>query len=128
MLKKILIVEDDPDILDILTYILEAEGYMVVQSDDGKACEHLAEILPDLILMDVRLKQPGQNGDMICRRLKSVPATRRFPVILLSAEFGLAQLSEACGADGFISKPFDLSLLKETVGEMLGRSNMPLAC
>jgi two-component system response regulator VicR len=128
MLRKILIVEDDPDILDILTYILEADGYLVVRSEDGKACEHLADILPDLILMDVRLKQPGENGDMICRRLKSVAETRRFPVILLSAEFGLPELSKACGADGFISKPFDLDLLKEKVGEMLGRSNLPWAC
>jgi DNA-binding response OmpR family regulator len=98
MLKKILIVEDDPDILDILSYILEAEGYDVVQSEDGKACEHLAEILPDLILMDIRLKEPGQNGDMICLRLKSASATSCFPVVLLSAEFALPALSEACGA------------------------------
>jgi two-component system response regulator VicR len=121
MLKKILIVEDDPYILEILTYILEAEGYDVVQSEDGEACEHLAEILPDLILMDIRLKEPGQNGDMICLWLKSQSDTRCFPVILLSAEFGLPELSKACGADGFISKPFDVPALTEKVREIIGR-------
>jgi CheY-like chemotaxis protein len=81
MLKKILVVEDDPDILEILSYILEAEGYEVVASEDGKACQHLLEILPDLILMDIRLKEPGQNGAMICDKLKSRLETRCFPVV-----------------------------------------------
>lgn len=85
MLKKILIIEDDADILAILDYILSAEGYEVVLSADGEACAHLLEIMPELILMDVRLKQPGQNGDRICLRLKSDAETRCFPVVLLSA-------------------------------------------
>jgi two-component system response regulator VicR len=121
MLKKILIVEDDPDISAILAFIMEAEGYAVLQSKDGAACERLAEILPDLILMDIRLKDPGQNGDRICLRLKSDAATRYFPVVLLSAEVGLPELSVACGADGFISKPFDVALLTAKVHEILGR-------
>jgi len=124
MLKKILIVEDDPDILEILSHIMESEGYEVVQSEDGQVCEHLDEILPDLILMDIRLKEPGRNGDMICLRLKSESSTSCFPVILLSAEFGLPELSKACGADGFISKPFDLELLTKKVHEMIDREKL----
>jgi len=124
MLKKILVVEDDSHILEILTYILESDGYEVVQSEDGQACEHLLKILPDLILMDIRLKPPGQNGDMICLRLKSKSATRCFPVQLLSAEIGLQALSKACGADGFISKPFDLGVLKEKVHEIIHRPKL----
>jgi two-component system response regulator VicR len=120
MLKKILVVEDDPEILDILTYILQAEGYEVVASEDGEACQHLPELLPDLILMDIRLKDPGQNGDLICLRLKSKLETRNFPVVLLSAEFDLPSLSKACGADGFISKPFELEVLTGKVREMIG--------
>jgi two-component system response regulator VicR len=119
MLKKILVVEDDPDILEILTYILKAEGYVVVASEDGSVCQHLLDISPDLILMDVRLKDPGQNGDEICVQLKSQPDTRCFPVILLSAENDLAARSKACGANGFISKPFDLQVLTEKVREMI---------
>jgi len=120
MLKKILVVEDDTDILEILSYILIAEGYEVVGSEDGDACQHLPEILPDLILMDIRLKGPGQHGDKICAQLKSQLETRCFPVILLSAEFNLPALSKACGADGFISKPFDLEVLTDKIREMIG--------
>jgi two-component system response regulator VicR len=120
MLKKILIVEDDPDILNVLNYILEAEGYDVIASEDGTACQHLLDIKPDLILMDIRLKEPGENGDKICLLLKSCLETRCFPVILLSAEFNLPALSKACGADGFISKPFDLDVLTGKVREMIG--------
>ena len=119
MSKKILVVEDDPDILEIVSYILQSEGYEVVQSEDGEACNHLPEIMPDLILMDIRLKAPGQHGDKICFQLKSRPETKCFPVILLSAEFDLPAISKASGADGFISKPFNLTVLTDKVRELL---------
>jgi CheY-like chemotaxis protein len=70
MLKKILVVEDDVDILEIVSFILEEE-YEVVRSEDGEACEHLAGILPDLILMDIRLNGAESNGDVICLWLKA---------------------------------------------------------
>lgn len=120
MLKKILIIEDDLDILTILNYILLREGYEVVLSADGGACAHLLEIRPDMILMDVRLKQPGENGDMICLRLKSDPETCCFPVVLLSAEDNLPAISKACGADGFLSKPFNVAALTQKVRDMMG--------
>jgi two-component system response regulator VicR len=120
MPKKILIVEDDPDILEIVSYILIGEGYEVIRSEDGEACNHLAEIMRDLILMDIRLKAPGRHGDKICVQLKARSETRCFPVVLLSAEFDLPAISRASGADGFISKPFDLSVLTDKVREMVG--------
>lgn len=119
MLKKILVVEDDPDISEILSYILEEEGYEVVSSEDGEACQHLLDILPDLILMDIRLKETGQNGDVICSHLKSQSETCCFRVVLLSAEFDLPALSKSCGADGFISKPFDLDELRKIVRRLV---------
>lgn len=120
MQKKILIVEDDPDIRAILSYVLQAEGYEVVLSADGEACARLPEILPDLILLDVRLKQPGQNSDMICMLLKSDTETCCFPVFLLSAENDLAAISKSCGANGFLNKPFDAAALKQKVRDMTG--------
>lgn len=120
MLKKIMVVEDDPDILEILIYILQAEGYNVVSSVDGGVCSNLTEVLPDLILMDIRLKPPGQNGDRICLRLKSDVNTRCFPIILLSAEHDLQAISEACGADGYLNKPFDVGTLTQKVRDMIG--------
>jgi len=119
MLKKIMVIEDDPDIMEVLEYILRSEGYEVITSVDGEECAHLAEILPDLILMDIRLKPPGQNGDMICLRLKSAAETKCFPVILLSAEHDLPAISRSCGADGYLSKPFDLAVLTDKVRHIL---------
>jgi two-component system response regulator VicR len=63
---------------------------------------------------------PSQNGDRICVQLKSNSETCCFPVVLLSAEHNLAALSKACGADGFISKPFDLEVLTQKVRETIG--------
>lgn len=122
MPQKILIIEDDPDILEILNEILRSEGYDVVLSTDGEACHHLPDILPDLILMDVRLKKPGQNGDAICMRLKADSGTRCFPVMLLSAEEDLPALCNACGANGFLRKPFDMSALVGQVRNMIEKS------
>jgi two-component system, OmpR family, response regulator VicR len=122
MPKKILIIEDDPDISEILNDILETEGYNVVLSADGEACRHLSDIMPDLILMDVRLKQPGQNGDAICLQLKSDVNTRCFPIILLSAENDLRALCKACGANGFLSKPFDVDALVCQVRDMIEKN------
>jgi two-component system response regulator VicR len=122
MPKKILIIEDDPDISEILNDILQTEGYDVVLSADGEACHHLPDIKPDLILMDVRLKQPGQNGDAICMQLKSDIHTRCFPVILLSAESDLRALCKACGANGFLSKPFDVAALVCQVRDMIEKN------
>jgi two-component system, OmpR family, response regulator VicR len=119
MPKKILIVEDDPDILELLSYILNEEGYEIIKSTDGNVCQRLPEVLPDLILMDIRLKHPGQNGDKLCVQLKSHSETRCFPIVMLSAETNLPALSEACGADGFIRKPFDLDVLLRKVREMI---------
>ncbi|MGY3211506.1 response regulator [Mucilaginibacter sp. HD30] len=122
MPKKILIIEDDADISEILNLILQTEGYEVVLSTDGEACHHLKDIMPDLILMDVRLKPPGQNGDAICMQLKSDVDTRCFPVMLLSAETDLRALSHACGANGFLSKPFDMAALLCQVKDMIGKN------
>jgi two-component system, OmpR family, response regulator VicR len=126
MPEKLLIIEDDPDILNILNYIFKTEGFEVVLSENGKEAEHLAEILPDLILMDVRLKHPGPHGDAICLRLKTGLNTRCFPVILLSAENGLREISHSCGADGFICKPFDIPEFIGKVREILDRPHLNL--
>lgn len=119
MLKRLLIIEDDPDILEILNLIFNEEGYEVVLSENDEASYHLPEIMPDLILLDIRLKNSGQNGDAICARLKSQPDTKHLPVVLLSAEKDLAGISRSCGADGWIAKPFDIARLTSAVHTIL---------
>jgi len=106
--RKILIVEDDPDIVLALTTILEDEGYVVVAIDSGK---HLPENmppsdLPGLILLDMLLA--GQDGREIARQLKANPSTRHIPILMLSAYPTIEQEAKAVGADGFLAKPFEL--------------------
>jgi two-component system response regulator VicR len=106
--KKILIVEDDQDILSILELIFSSDGYDVELSSDGEKTEHLTEIKPDIVLLDIRLENSGRNGAFICAAIKAKSETKSLPVILLSAETGLKQISKNCGADGYFAKPLDL--------------------
>lgn len=117
--RKILIVEDDPDIVLALTTILEDEGYAVVALDSGR---HLSEnmppsSLPDLILLDMLLS--GQDGREIARQLKADPSTRQIPILMLSAYPTIEQEAKAAGADSFLAKPFELDDLLAKVTSYL---------
>lgn len=103
--KKVYIADDDPDILEVLTIILEDRGYDVTTSPDGKSLNKLNDV-PDLVLLDVRMS--GSDGSEICRVLKSKDETKNIPVILISANRNLTEIAKDCGADDFISKPFDI--------------------
>lgn len=103
--KKIYIADDDPDILEVLTIILEGQGYNVITSADGKSLASLND-LPDLVLLDIRMS--GSDGSDICRSLKNQPQTKDIPVVLISANRDLTEIAKDCGADDFISKPFDI--------------------
>jgi DNA-binding response OmpR family regulator len=119
MAKRLLIIDDDPDILEILSLIFKAEGYEVILSSDGEETEHIDSILPDLILLDLRLGNPNKSGATICTMLKSKPDTREVPVILVSAEKDIKMIAKCCGANAFISKPFDLKQISGKVREFL---------
>jgi DNA-binding response OmpR family regulator len=107
--KRILVVDDEPDILEFLRDILEEEGY-VVTTDKGEYAERLAgESHPDLILLDVLLS--GRDGRQIVAFLKSQRATEHIPVIMLSAHPSAANTSRAAGADDFLAKPFEIDHL-----------------
>lgn len=103
--KKVYIADDDPDILEVLTIILEDKGFRVTTSPDGKSLNKLTEV-PDLVLLDVRMS--GSDGSEICRELKSREGTKNIPVVLISANRNLTEIAKDCGADDFISKPFDI--------------------
>lgn len=109
--KRILIIEDDPDILEILGIIFKEEGYEVVLSATGEETAIIHLIIPDVVLIDIRLERSVKNGNVICAELKSQPATQHFPILLLSAERDIKQICLDCGANGYISKPFDIKVL-----------------
>ncbi|WP_149403651.1 response regulator [Dictyobacter arantiisoli] len=111
--KSILVVDDDPDIVDFLRELLEMEGYSVATTARIDYIEGLPKRnLPDLILLDVFLS--GNDGRDLVKYIKSQEGTRPIPVIMFSAHPGVETSVRAAGADDFLAKPFDLDeLLKK---------------
>lgn len=107
MSKRIVIVEDEPDVYEVLEYNLAREGYEVRGSDHGeRGLALIQKEAPDLAILDVML--PGMNGLDICRELKADPKTRSIPVIILTARNEEADvvLGLGLGADDYLTKPF----------------------
>lgn len=117
--KKLLIIDDDADILDLLNIVFQDEGYNVVISNTCKIIDDIQEIAPDLILLDVHIPTSPKNGDVICTELKASRETQSLPVILVSGESNIRQICVDCGANGYVRKPYDLDFLSGKVREML---------
>ena len=110
VLKKILVIDDEGDLLELAKTRLEVSGYSVLTLDSGaRALEVAKREKPDLILLDVVM--PGKNGCEVCRDLKADAATRGIPVIIFTAHYPEEEYlkvgSSAIGADDYVLKPFD---------------------
>ena len=120
---SVLVVDDEPAQREVLAYNLESEGFRVIKAADGnEALLLIEEEQPDLILLDWML--PGTSGIEICRQIKSRPAFRMTPVIMLSArseEVDKVRGLET-GADDYISKPYSIIELLARVKAHLRRS------
>ena len=120
---KVLIIEDEPDIRDLLALHLEQEGYAVTKSSDGADGLRLARgSVPDLILLDLML--PGMDGLEVCRRLRADPATRAVPLVMLTARSDELDrvLGLELGADDYVVKPFSPREVLARVRAVLRRS------
>ncbi len=107
MNKKIVLIDDDKDILDVVQFILTEEGYDVLLYDRLVQLDVIITLQPSVILLDNRLG--SGYGYEFSIALKSNEQTKHIPVILVSASEGLQQIAEKCGADAFLSKPFNLA-------------------
>ena len=117
--KKILVCDDNMDILDITSMILEAEGFEVVTQVNSTAL--VAQALnerPDLMLLD--LWMPFLPGDQLTRAIRHIPALANTPIIIFSAALHGKQMAAAAGANGFIEKPFDMHRLTRLITQTLG--------
>ncbi len=118
MLKKVLVLDNDPDILEVMDEILSYEGFKVatfVGTDDILTL--IKQQKPDLLIIDYLLY--GLNGGVLCRIIKDSLPTCNLPVILFSAYPKVLQTFDHFGCNAFLSKPFDLSTLINLVTELI---------
>jgi len=118
-MKRILAVDDNTDILEILRYILEDSGYEVDTLADGHHLfDKIHEHMPDLILLDIMLGD--LDGRILCKTVKTTKETHDIPVILISASHNIENTFGQGGApDDFIAKPFDMFVLLNSIERQL---------
>jgi DNA-binding response OmpR family regulator len=126
MSRPVLVIEDDPDIAESLRYNLERDGLTAFVSETGEKGLALAlnsKTPPALIILDLML--PGMSGTELCRRLRREPATRRTPIIMLTAKASEADRVAGLdlGADDYITKPFSVRELMARVRAVLRRAD-----
>lgn len=120
-MAKILVVDDDPDILSVMEILLSMKGFTVdVTARGDNTFSKIESFQPDLILLDVLIS--GHDGRTICKEIKSNENLRHLPVLMLSAHPGAAATISDYGADGFISKPFDVDNLLKKINDQLATS------
>lgn len=117
--KKILVVDDDQAILEMLDEVLSYYGYNVsTLSRADRVFDRINDYNPDLILMDIMLA--GMDGRTICRAIKSVEKVGEIPIILISAsESGASCLNKEGSPNDFVQKPFDVNFLIEKIEHQL---------
>lgn len=119
--KKILVVEDQVDVLKLLEIVLRAEGRKIFLTENGEAALEIArETIPDVVLLDIMLPG-GIDGYEVARSLKNDPITAKCFIIVMTAKIDEQDKIEAfdAGADDFIGKPFNLDNLKNKVVKFL---------
>ncbi|MEO6149863.1 MAG: response regulator [Mucilaginibacter sp.] len=116
--KKIILFDDDDDILSICTYILEEQGWAVYTFGNcNDIIEKVGGIMPDVILMDNWI--PDAGGIKATQELKANAALKNIPVIYFSANSDIQLLAETAGADTYLAKPFDLEDLENKINEVI---------
>jgi DNA-binding response OmpR family regulator len=116
--KKIIIFDDDEDILSICSYILEEQGWEVFTfTNCNNIVDRVSGILPDVILMDNWI--PDEGGIMATQSLKMNETLKNIPVIYFSANSDIQLLADHAGAESYLAKPFDLEDLENVINTVL---------
>ena len=120
MSQRILIVDDEPNIVISLEYLMKKEGFQIAVATDGEAAlQQAAEFLPDLILLDVMM--PKKSGFEVCQALRADPALAAIKVVMLTARGRETEVAKglALGADAYITKPFSTKDLVARIKSLL---------
>ena len=126
MAKKILIVDDEPNIVTALEYLLQKSGYEVLLARDGDAALKQVEThRPDLVLLDVMMSL--KSGYEVCERMRERSDWQDIKIVMLSAKGREAEVSKglSLGADSYITKPFSNQELLVRIGALLGQAEKP---
>ncbi len=126
MTKKILIVDDEPNIVNALEYLLQQRGYEVLLAQDGEAAlKQVEEHLPHLVLLDVMM--PLKSGYEVCQRMRERADWQDIKIIILSAKGREAEVNKglSLGADFYVTKPFSNQDLVARIDELLGQAAKP---
>jgi len=114
MKKKVILVQDNEDILGIMDHVLTDEGFDVTPSLTTEPIKHIDQIDPDVVVIDDHIKG-DVRGQEVVSDLKNDPETENVPVILTSTSDKLPEQAENCKADDFIEKPFDIDHMVDVV-------------
>lgn len=126
MSKKILIVDDEPNIVTALEYLLQRSGYEVLLAQDGAAAlQQVERHVPDLVLLDVMMSV--KSGYEVCQRMREHADWRHIKIIMLSAKGREAEVNKglSLGADFYVTKPFSTKDLVAKIDELLGSAGNP---
>jgi len=121
MQKKILIVDDEPNIVVPLEFLMEQNNFEVKVAESGEqALEAIEDFKPDLILLDIML--PGMDGYEVCQKVRQNPQLQQTKIIFLSAMARTIDIAKGMGlsADSYITKPFSISDVVDNVKKLLG--------
>jgi DNA-binding response OmpR family regulator len=114
MKRNVLIIENEPVIAEMMSILLEVEGYRVISlADTSRARKKLHNKEVDLVMLDPGLK--GEDGQSMCAYIKGQDDLKHIPVILVSANSDVEEIAKTCNADDYIKKPFDLDYFMKKV-------------
>jgi two-component system, OmpR family, response regulator VicR len=119
MNKKVLVIDDDKELLWLFETILNQEQIQTVTYHSGIPLAEIIAEEPDLVLLDVNIIGYEKNGVDICTEIKASEKHSNLPVLLVSGESDLHALARCCGADDFIAKPFNIDYLMDKVKKLL---------
>ena len=114
MKKKVVLIQDDEDILEIMDEVLTDEGFDVTSSLTTEPIENIDKIEPDVVVVDEHIRG-GKKGTKVIEELKSDPETEDLSAVLTSTSYDLPQTAKDCKADDYIEKPFDIDHMVEVV-------------
>lgn len=118
-MAKILVVDDEKDVVELLSFLLQKDGYTIVTAANGReAMEKIEQETPDLILLDVMM--PEMDGYTVQTRLLENPKTKTIPIVILTAKGQLRDVfAVASNVTAYIEKPFDPKTLRQKIKESL---------